>query len=325
MVEGRREIEHRLYPIGAFSEKELVAVFTDPLCGEKASIDELLNQWRAKCLAFERAPSPELDVQDSELLPLPVKEETMEVIESVLRSYRYYLPPVFDIALVPIQKLVTPQASVSLEQVGSILSGAAGPISDDENASLCLGPPRSSHEIEAAYLGSPRTPPYQNGFSYLYQFSSEDRNMRFIPIMTLKPVRDMDLATEGSEFPMDVKAIPIAVGSGLPIVHILKVPRAVDPAAGRNASRLIISNGIHRIFRLSELGNTHVAAMVQTMRYEDLPNPFIDAPRDQLFVPKPLTISTLRDRNISRVFEWKKSKRVIKLQVTVNQEGTYVS
>ena len=323
MAEALSKIEHRLYPIGAFSEKEVVAVFTDALCAEDVSIDELMNEWRAKTQAFESAAPPDLDVLDSEFLPIAVKEETVERIESILRSFRYYLPPTFDLAFVPIRKLVTPQMSISREHARSVLKGTEGPISDDENASLCLGSPLPSHQIEAAYLGSPKTPSFQNSFSFVYQFSSDDPNLRFIPMQQLKPVRDMNLATEDAPFSYDAKAIPVAVGLALPIVHILKVPKGSDPATRMTTHRLIIANGIHRIFRLAELGNTHVAALVQTMSYDDIPNPFIDGPKDKLFLPKPLTISTLADDHISRAFKWKKSRRVIKLQLTVNQEISY--
>jgi hypothetical protein len=111
----------------------------------------------------------------------------------------------------------------------------------------------------------------------------------------------------------------------LPIVHVLKVPRGTDPATRMTKHRLIIANGVHRVFRLAELGNTHVASMVQTMSYDDVPNPFIDGPKDKLFVPKPVTISTLADDHVSRLFKWKKSRRFIKLQVSVNQETSYVA
>jgi len=130
------EIEHRLYPIGTLSERDVVAIFTDPLCAEEVSIDNLLEEWRAKSRAFQTEPAPTLDALDSEFLPL--------------------------------------------------------------------------------------------------------------------------------------------------------------------------------------------AVLVETMKYEDIPNPMVEVSKERLFVPKPLTISTLRDGNVSRLFKWKKSKRVIKLMVNVTQETSYV-
>jgi hypothetical protein len=241
-----------------------------------------------------------------------------------LKSLRYYLPTTFDLALVPIKKLVTPQVSISLEHAHSILEGERGPIEDDANASLCLGSPLSVGRVEAAFLGSPKNQPFSNSLSFLYQFSSDDTNLKFISVPSLKPIREMNLATEGAAHPYDVKAVPIAVGMGLPLVHVLRVPRGTN-SKNEAANRLIIANGIHRIFRLAELGNTHVAAMVQTMGYDDIANPFIDVTRERLFLKRPITVSTLADERVSRAFKWKKSKRVITMQVTVNQETSYIS
>jgi hypothetical protein len=67
-----------------------------------------------------------------------------------------------------------------------------------------------------------------------------------------------------------------------------------------------VFNGIHRIFRLAELDDTHVAAMVQTLRYdENMPGIFIDSRKEQLFVPRPpLTVPAMTDGNVSRLFKW---------------------
>jgi hypothetical protein len=325
LAEGLPETERRLFPIGTFPEKEVVALLTDPLCAENISIDEFMGEWRSKSRAFEAEPVAPLDVLESELLPLHASEETLNKIESVLTSYRYFLPITFDLRFVPISKLITPQVSISYDQALSVANEANGPLSDDTNAALCLGSPIPSHPIEGAYLGSQKGPPFQTGSSYVYQFSSNDPSLRVIPMMPFKPLRDMNLATEGAHFSYDVKAIPIAVGLGMPVVHVLKVPRGVDGATGKTRYRTVIVNGIHRAFRLAEIGNTHMAALVQTMDYEEVPNPLVDVPRDRAFSPKPLTISTLRDDRVSRLIKWKKSKRVIRVQVAVSQEVSYIA
>ena len=324
MSESAPGIEHRVYPIGAFSEKEILSVYTDSLCAEEATVDDLMNEWREKVQAFERTPSPSLDPSDSDLLSIAAKAETVERIESMLRSYRDYLPPTFDLALVPISKLVTPQVSISRDHASSILKDATGPVSDDENASLCLGSPASTGRVEAAYLGAPRGPSFANSSTYVYQFSSDDPTLKFIQVPALRPIREVDLATEGAAFSYHAKSIPVMVGLGLPIVHVLRISRATGPS-GPTVSRLALANGIHRVFRLAELGNTHAAAMVQTLSFDEVSNPLIDGPKEKVFASKPITISTLADGGVSRVFKWKKSKRVLRLQVTVNQEASYVA
>ncbi len=313
------EFEHRIYPIGAFSEREMVETFTDGLSAEEVSIDELMQDWRDKARAFEAMAPQKLEVLNSDLLPLNVKEETMRRVNSVLASYRYFIPPIFDLAFVPISKLITPQKSLSQDQLGRLLIDARGPLSDDENALLCLGTPLPPAVIDSTYLGSPKSM-VQNRFEYNYQFLSDNPNVRFIPPLPFKPVRDINLAVEGAPFAYDAKVVPIAVGLGLPLVQVIKIPTGVDPQTKAATYKLVLGNGVHRAARLAELGNTHIAALVQFLRFEELPNPFIDGPKEHLLVPRPITITMLSDETVSRRLRWKKVRRTVKLHIAVSYE-----
>jgi hypothetical protein len=68
-----------------------------------------------------------------------------------------------------------------------------------------------------------------------------------------------------------------------------------------------------------------VAALVQTMDWQDLPSVFIETPRDALLGPGALKVTDMINGAITRMSRWKKSKRVIKLQVKVLQDVSFVT
>jgi hypothetical protein len=313
----------RLYPIGALSQREVAEIRTDPLCADDVGIDALMTEWRAKSELYQSLPREQLGVLNSDLLPLRMSPPIGEKVEALLSSYRVYLPNTYDLALVPISRLVTPQRYIHPEYARSSFDGATTTLTDDENARYCIGMPVRDAKIDASFLGCPKGETAEE-FNFLYQFSSEDQNIRYIPSMPLKPLQDLDIA-DGSAAKYGVKAVTVSVGPGLPFVHVLKVQVGLDGIARKPVYRLVISNGVHRIFRLAELGNTHVAAMVQTMDWQELPRTFVETPRDSLLGPTALKLTDMANSAITRAFRWKKSKRVIKLQVKVLQDVSFVT
>ena len=268
-------------------------------------------------------PREPLGVLDSDLLPLDLSPPVEENIHTLLSSYRVSVPNTYDLAFVPISRLLSPQKYVYPEYARSSFGGASGALTDDVNAQFSIGTPVRDTKIDAAFLGCPKGETAEE-FNFLYQFSSDDQNIRYIPPMPLKPLQDLDIA-DGSAAKYGVKTVSVSVGPGLPFVHVLKVHVGLDGISRRPVYRLIISNGVHRIFRLAELGNTHVAALVQTMDWQDLPSMFIETPRDALLGPGALKVTDMTNGRITRAFAWKKSKRVIKLQVKVLQDVSFVT
>lgn len=315
----------RVYPIGVFSERELTDIRLDPLCVDKVGMDALLDEWRAKSAAFKARERPSLDTTDSDVLPLQVGEPLKSRIEQLLFAYRPYLPPSYQIALVPISKLISPQKHVLLEYARTSLGGLERPLTDDENADYCLGRPVRDPKIDSTFLGYESVNHGSKDIAYIFQFSSDDNNMRLLPPMPLKPIQDIDLATEGATEHYSANVLSISVGPGLPFVHVLKVPVRIDQSTRKMVYRLIISNGTHRVFRLAQLKNTHAAAVIQTIDRHEIPDPYVETPRDALFTSGALRIEDLADDSLNRVFRWKKGRRVMKLRVRVSEELSFVS
>jgi hypothetical protein len=220
----------RQYPIGALPQRDVADIRLDAFCSDPVDIDALMAEWKAKSEVFRSTPRETLDAVDSELVRLNASTQTLAKIEGLLTAYRAYLPTTYELAYVPISKLITPQTYVELEHARQSFQGLSRKLTDDEVAQYCLGAPVQGGKIDATFLGYPKGDPGET--NYLYQFSSEDDNMRFIPPMPLKPLHDLDLSAETSSARYDVKAIPVLVGPGLPFIQVLKVPLRMDREGG---------------------------------------------------------------------------------------------
>jgi len=313
------ETFERVYPLGALSEREAADIKVDPFCTDQVTLDELIEDWKVKSKTFQSRLPRSLGASDREILPLEASPETRKKIETLLTACRPYLPSVYTIGLVPIEKLISAQRFVEPAHARRAFNGMTRPLTDEENAEHCLGNPIRDVRIDGSFLGS-NDAEGMTEFVYNYQFSSDDPNVRFIPPMPLKPMQDLNNSMGNGGTEWKVKSVPISVGPGLPFVHVLKVPVYIDNATREPVHRLLISNGFHRIFRLAELGNTHAAALIQTMDARELPERYIMAPRESLFAPNALKLTDLLDKEITRSFAWKKSKRVIRLMIKVVQD-----
>ncbi len=312
----------RLYPIGALSQRDVADLRLDPLCVDSVDIDSLMQEWRAKSLKLRSELRPLLASADSDILPLNVSPEVKAKIDKLVAAYRSFLPAIYELGMVPLAKLVSPQKHVDVDYAKAAFDGISRKLTDDEVASYCLATPIRDAAIDASFLGYPKGP--SGEFSYLYQFSSDDQNVRYIPAVPLKPLQDLDVSDDGGEARYDVKAIAVMVGPGTSFVHVLKVPVGLDTSTGKTVYRLIISNGIHRLSRLYELGNTHAAALIQQVDIREVPDPFIETKRESLFGADALRLTELVDPSLTRVLKWKRTKRVIKLQINVQQDISFV-
>ena len=317
------DVDHRQYPIGALSANEMMGILAQPLCADKIGLDNLMQDWRNKNQMFRTTSMLNLNIQGQTLQSLNVSPDVLIKIQNVITSYRYYLPANFELAFVPLDTLIVPQKSVLLERAGKFLPGMTGPITDDQNAELCLGTPVYIPEIRAEMLGSGINPQNPNQFTFVYQFESADQDIRYLGIPPLENLKTVDLSPEKAPHKFTLKSIPITVGPGTPLVQVFKVQIGFMPSPqGIQVPiyRFILHNGVHRAFRLAQLGNKYIAALVHEVTQDELPNILVDTPKGMLFSQRPLLIKDLADSTISRTFDWKKAKSLVKLQITVNAE-----
>lgn len=317
--------EHRLYPIGALPANDVASILAQPPFADSVTIDQLMQDWKSKSQAFLSTPVPNLYVKDAELSPVSASPTVLANAQKVLDAYRPFLPPSFDLAFVPLSKLVTPQKSLILERARAHHNGRTTPLTDDENAELCLGTNVRSSAIDAALIGNSQNPQNPNQVTYLYQFISEDQDIRLMMPSFLEPLKNTDWSANGASLPNNLRTIPISVGPGPTPIHVGKVVVGTDMQDNSTIHRMILLNGVHRAFRLAELGNQYVAAIVQTMTQNEIPSVLVETPKEVLFSQRPLVITDLANSAITRAFAWKKMKSLIKLKVDVTQDRTLVA
>lgn len=282
-----------------------------------------MQEWKQKASLYNSIPPANLDTIDTDVLPLNVSPGIQVKIDAVMSSYRRMLPPLFDLAFVPIEKLVTPQKSVIIERARDSLAKATGILSRDQIAEFCLGTAALVPQIEAMFLGMAQNPQAPNQVAFVYQFSSFDMDIRPVLPSGLQPFQTINWSAPGSTHPLELKSIPLTVGPGASPVIVRRVPIGVS-GTGSAIYRLIIQNGVHRIFRLAELGNTHVAAVVQTYTANEMEPVMVDTPREILLGQRPLTMGDLVNPKITKAFDWRRAQNVFKLQVTVQHDRTFV-
>ena len=322
-----QNIEHRLYPIGALPPQDVMNIIGHPLFKDTVTLDLLMQDWQVKSQIFKSLVGPNPTNLLQNIRPLNVSQSVMNKITDVITSYRNYLPPDYELAFVPISALITPQKSVLLERARAFSPNATQPLNDDQVAELCLGRPITVPSIDVKALGTAVNPQNPNQITYVYQFESEDQDIRFFPPPPLETFRTVNFANVNGRLSYDLEAVPFSVGPGTPLVQVLKVQAGFTPIANKGVIpqyKYILNNGIHRVFRLAELGNQYVAALVQEANLEEIPNVLADTPKAALFSQRPLMASDLANMSISRIFDWQKAKSLIKLQITVNAEKTVI-
>jgi hypothetical protein len=326
-----RGFENKIFPIGAFPDSETANILAQPQYGEQVTLDALMQDWRQKSAIFQTLPAPNLNASAQDLLPLNVSQPVLSKIQQSLASFRNQFPHDYDLAFVPIDLLVTPQRSVLLERARSFAPNASQPLTDDEVAEMCLGRQPKSNAIQEKFLGIGTNPQNPNQIVYVYQFASEDQDIRWLLPATMERLPKINWAAKGARSRLNLRTIPFSVGPGASQVQVWKVPLGFAFAQDQQGQqvqtpiyRLIVHNGIHRIFRLAELGNRHVAALIRAVPPNEIPPQMVDTSRDALLSPRPLMMTDLTNPAISRSFKWRRSKLAIRLRITVDQDRTLI-
>jgi hypothetical protein len=277
-----------------------------------------MNDWRTKSAIYQGLALVNPNALDSDIQQLNVAVNIQNQIKDVLASYRIFLPPAFEQGYVPLAKILTPQKSVIVERARACFGGATNRLTTEETAKFCLGTPIAAPAIDVKLLNvQPQAP---NQIAYVCQFSAFDDDIRPIPPNVFQPFSRVDWAVAGAPHSLKLNSVCFTVGPGTsPVVMIIKIPIGVDPQ-GRTIYRLVLQNGVHRVFRLAELGNTHVAAIVHTLNLNEVPQPLVDTPREALVIPRPLMISDFVNASITQSFAWERVKLVWKLVLTSQQE-----
>lgn len=204
-------------------------------------------------------------------------------IEGILKRAKQYAP--YDshstgIYNVRISKLVTPQVTVNSLRARARANAKSG-MSNSELFQLAFESAGKPEAITRQILAL-----IPNGGAVMFTSYDEDIRMHHPPQYRQLPINDKDRQSPTFE------SVCFPVGGGLPFAAAFRVQ------IGPGSSRLILNNGIHRVYALASAGYEWCPLLVCDLIPMELPDPFVDLPRDMLLNPNanpPLVTDFLDD------------------------------
>lgn len=200
----------------------------------------------------------------------PMENVDKHKIESALSKIKLYAP--YDshptgIYNVRISKLVTPQLVINLSRAQK-RSNMRKDMSANELFDLSFESAGHPESITRQTLGMG-----PNGGALLFTSYDEDIRLYHPPQFRKIPINEKDSQSPTFE------SVIIPVGGGLPFASAFRVQ------IGLGITRLILNNGMHRLYKLAEAGYEWCPLVVSDLVPLEFPDPFVDTPRPIILDP----------------------------------------
>jgi hypothetical protein len=252
-------------PVQVLLFKFDLGLIAEPL--DKSTLIEMwekANKAYSKIGTSTRSHSDEKDVRSIK----NVDESKIENLLARVKQYPTYNSHPTGIYYVRISKLVTPQLSINLEHA-RMRSNITKDLTADELFDVMFDSTSCSENItrQTLALGSS---------SGAMLFTSYDEDMRFYhpPSYRKIPLNEKDPKSQM------VDSVCLELGGGYPFASAYRVQ------IGEGKTRLILNNGIHRVFKLAENGYDWCPLVVTDMAPADLPDSLVDLSKIMLLNPK---------------------------------------
>ena len=199
----------------------------------------------------------------------PIENVDKPKIENALSKIKLYAP--YDshptnIYSVRISKLVTPQLVINLSRAQK-RSNLRKDMSANELFDLSFESAGHPETITRQTLGIG-----PNGGALLFTSYDEDIRLYHPPQYRKIPINEKDPHSPTFE------SVNIPVGGGLPFVAAFRVQTGFG-------TRLILNNGMHRLYKLAEAGYEWCPSVVSDLVPLEFPDPFVDTPRGIILDP----------------------------------------
>lgn len=150
------------------------------------------------------------------------------------------------------------------------------------------------------------------GGALMFTSYDEDIRLHHPPEYRSIPINERDSASPSLE------SVCLPVGGGLPFGSAYRIQIA------GNISRLILNNGIHRAYRLAQLGYVWCPLVVCDLVLLEVPDPFVDLPKSVLLDPNssPPLITDFLDNNVVIPLEYYTLLKTIRLNWNFEQYVT---
>jgi hypothetical protein len=229
--------------------------------------------------------------------------------ETFLQRARTYAPldtHTTDVYSVKISKLTTPQIVINLGRAERRADIKLG-MSPLDLFELAFEPRGQPEDIVRQILGMAQT----NG-SILFTSYDEDIRLHHPPVYRKIPINEKD------DRSLAFESVCLPVGGGYPFAFAYRI----ECAPGQ--SRLILMNGIHRMYRLGGAGYERCPLLITDLIPLELPQQVVDLPTDFLLDPAsnpPLITDFLKDKLVIHL-DYHAVLRTIRLNWNFEQYGT---
>ena len=243
----------------------LLTQFDAGFIAEPSERDALLALWQKANGSFNRfSPLRAIATKEDVEQLQEVEERIARLMLSRAKSYPPYDSHSTGIYNVRISKLVTPQVTLNIQRAHDRFPVVSG-MKEAELFDLSFRGSVSSTPITRQILGVAG-----NGGALLFTSYDEDVRLHHPPQYRRIPINDKDRDSPTFE------SVCFPVGGGLPFASAYRIQ------ISEGNIRLVLNNGIHRVFRLAESGYQWCPMLVCDLVPLELPDPFVDLPRDVL-------------------------------------------
>ena len=279
------------------------------LAGQKR--DDLLSLWTKANQAYNNLGGPQRSfVGANDLMAINGLDKNR--VESVLKLMKLYSPHdshATGLYNVRLSKLVTPQLLVNQKRAEERANVRSG-MSSAELFDVVASSPNLTEPMTKQILGMT-----QDNGAFLFTTMDEDvRN--HMPVYRRVALNDKD--KNSPEF--DSLSFPIG-GRYPPFANVYRI--RIDSVN----TRLIINNGVHRLFSLASKGNIWCPLVVTDMSPQEIPDPFVNFNREFLVNPQsnPPLLMDFLNKHVTIPLDYFPCKNTIKVNYTVERYPTIAS
>jgi hypothetical protein len=239
----------------------------------------------------------------------PLKEVDAEKSANMLARVQKYPP--YDshttgIYNVNISKLVTPQIIINLDRAER-RTNTIDNLTEDQLFDLSFNTGSQPQEIVRQILAMA-----PNAGAVVYTSYDEDIRLHHPPYY--RPIKIVENDPESPSF----ESICLPIGGGAPFAAAYRIP------ISQSVSRLVLGNGIHRVYRLAAAGYQTMPLVVTDLVPMEISDPFVDLPKSILLDPTsnaPLMIDFL-NQNVTIPLEYYTTLKTIRVNWNFEQYVT---
>lgn len=286
--------------------QSILAQFDAGFIAEPSSKEKVLGLWQNANKAYKSVGTPSRScLRPGDIRTVPDTSDTNEFLSRV-KKY-----PPFDshnsgIYEVRLSRLVTPQVVINIQRANERMDVAKENLDGDSLNKIMFASKGSNRGINRQILAI-----VPNGGALLFTTYDEDVRIHHPPQYRVIGINEKDPSSPAYE------NVCFPVGGSTPFASAFRVINGA-------ATRLILNNGIHRAYKLAEMGYEWMPIIVTDLLPIELQDPFVDLPKSLLLDPNenPPLITDFLNSNIVIPLLFYQVLKTVRLNWNVEQYMT---